>query len=224
MYRHMVMDQEAIMKLWKPIQSEEGYRRMRRRIATSVPPQRPNTMTEENNNVELEILPSSIEGKKKGLDLSTRTSQSSVSLMSQKQGQSATFQELYSQATPLDVLFMIIGTMSAMVVGFSVPFSNVIFGRILDLSSTNSDSFFDSITDFVLILIYLGIANLVGRFLQVTFWSISGERQSRKYRDAYVKAILSQEIGWFDQCGASELATRVADLNGKLRGTLRDYD
>lgn len=32
----------------------------------------------------------------------------------------------------------------------------------------------------------------------------------------YVRAILSQEVGWFDTCGAAQLSTRVADLTGKV--------
>jgi hypothetical protein len=31
-----------------------------------------------------------------------------------------------------------------------------------------------------------------------------------------VNAVLSQEIGWFDTCGASELSTKLADLIGKV--------
>lgn len=32
-----------------------------------------------------------------------------------------------------------------------------------------------------------------------------------------MNAILSQEIGWFDTCGAGELATRVAEICGKVQ-------
>eukprot|EP01034_Spumella_vulgaris_P028668 gene28668-35567_t len=39
-------------------------------------------------------------------------------------------------------------------------------------------------------------------------WSVTGERQTQKFRERYVNAILSQEIGWFDSCGAGELSTR----------------
>lgn len=45
-----------------------------------------------------------------------------------------------------------------------------------------------------------------------------GERQTQKLRELYVKSILSQEIGWFDTCGAGELATKLAELTGKVQG------
>jgi ATP-binding cassette subfamily B (MDR/TAP) protein 1 len=53
--------------------------------------------------------------------------------------------------------------------------------------------------------------------IQVYCWSYTGERQTQKFREKYVNAILSQEIGWFDTCGAAELATRVAELTGKIQ-------
>jgi hypothetical protein len=47
-------------------------------------------------------------------------------------------------------------------------------------------------------------------------WETSGERQAQKLREMYVKAILSQEIGWFDTCAANELGTKVAEASGKV--------
>ena len=69
---------------------------------------------------------------------------------------------------------------------------------------------------------FLGVAafNLLGGFLQVYCWSVVGERQTQRLRMLYVRSILSQEIGWFDTCGAGELATRVADLCGKIQDGL----
>ena len=48
-------------------------------------------------------------------------------------------------------------------------------------------------------------------------WNYTGERQTQKFRERYVNAILAQEIGWFDDCGAGELSTRVAEVIGKIQ-------
>lgn len=48
-------------------------------------------------------------------------------------------------------------------------------------------------------------------------WTYTGERQAQKFRERYVNAILAQEIGWFDDCGAGELSTRVAEVIGKIQ-------
>ncbi len=47
-------------------------------------------------------------------------------------------------------------------------------------------------------------------------WTAAGERQTQKFREQYVRAVLSQEIGWFDTCGASELSTKLAEIVGKV--------
>ena len=48
-------------------------------------------------------------------------------------------------------------------------------------------------------------------------WTWTGQRQTQKYREKYINAILSQEIGWFDSVGAGQLSTKVADLCGLLQ-------
>jgi ABC-type multidrug transport system fused ATPase/permease subunit len=40
---------------------------------------------------------------------------------------------------------------------------------------------------------------------------VSSERQTNKMRKAYFRAILRQEIGWFDQHKSGELSTRLAE-------------
>ena len=63
----------------------------------------------------------------------------------------------------------------------------------------------------------LAAVNLLTGYLQVHCWSVPGERQTQKLREKYVRAIVSQEIGWFDVNGPSELSTRVTELAGKVQ-------
>jgi ATP-binding cassette subfamily B (MDR/TAP) protein 1 len=63
----------------------------------------------------------------------------------------------------------------------------------------------------------------MGYFYSVTFvcaygqlvcWMIAGENQAKRIRNLYFKAILRQDIGWFDSKSTGELTTRmVADTN-----------
>jgi hypothetical protein len=55
---------------------------------------------------------------------------------------------------------------------------------------------------------------------QVYCWNATGERQTQKFREKYVNSILSQEIGWFDDCGINALAPRVAELIGRVRNVI----
>ena len=47
---------------------------------------------------------------------------------------------------------------------------------------------------------------------------MTGERQAQKYREAYVRSIFSQAVGWFDEMGSQKIAACAADLPGKVQG------
>lgn len=80
-----------------------------------------------------------------------------------------------------------------------------------------SDSFDNGINMLCIEFCIIAAANFMSGFLQVYCWSAAGERQTQKFREAYVDSVLSQEIGWFDTCGASELSTKLAELIGKIQ-------
>jgi hypothetical protein len=45
-----------------------------------------------------------------------------------------------------------------------------------------------------------------------------GERVTQRYREEYARAVLAQEIGWFDVSGdRGGLATRVTELAARVR-------
>jgi ATP-binding cassette subfamily B (MDR/TAP) protein 1 len=135
----------------------------------------------------------------------------------------ASLAELFSQAATYDYFLMMAGTIGGIVTGLSLPIFNVLFGKALDALNTNPNSLSTSINNLALLFVYIGCANLVSGTLQVACWSITGERQTQKFREVYVKSILSQEIGWFDICGAGELSTKVADLCGKISGKCEEF-
>jgi ABC-type multidrug transport system fused ATPase/permease subunit len=112
---------------------------------------------------------------------------------------------------------MTLGTLGGFATGCSLPIFNVLFGKMLDNLNDSGNNFSAAINDLCLIFVYISIGSLISGFVQVYFWSITGERQTQKFRMRYVRSILSQEIGWFDTCGASELSSNVAELTGKVQ-------
>jgi len=104
-----------------------------------------------------------------------------------------------------------------LITGISIPFFNVLFGKMLDALNTDPTSFSDRIKGIALAFVGVAAINVVSGIMQIACWTHTGERQSQKFRERYVKAILSQEIGWFDTIGAAELSTKVADLTGKVQ-------
>jgi ATP-binding cassette subfamily B (MDR/TAP) protein 1 len=129
----------------------------------------------------------------------------------------ATLAETFSQADWLDYILMFFGVCGGLVTGFSIPFFNILFGRMLDNLNGNPNSFSQTIDTLCISFTVVAAANLLSGWMQVAFWTRTGERQTQKFRENYVKAILSQEIGWFDINGANELSTKVAELTGKIQ-------
>ena len=107
----------------------------------------------------------------------------------------ATFFELFSEADVLDYCLMTLGTIGAVGTGAALPIFCILFGQILDNLNKGGD--LQEAVDRILILfIILAAGNLVVSFVQVVGWTITGERQAQKFRTKYVRAVLSQEIGW----------------------------
>jgi ABC-type multidrug transport system fused ATPase/permease subunit len=48
-------------------------------------------------------------------------------------------------------------------------------------------------------------------YFQVAFWLMASERQTRLIRKSLFRAILRQEIGWFDVYKSGELTNRLTE-------------
>jgi ATP-binding cassette subfamily B (MDR/TAP) protein 1 len=54
----------------------------------------------------------------------------------------------------------------------------------------------------------------VSVFITMAGFSYTGERMTQKIREAYLRAILRQNVAFFDNVGTGEVATRItADMN-----------
>lgn len=58
-------------------------------------------------------------------------------------------------------------------------------------------------------LVIIGIAQGVCAYFYMIVWNYVGEANSRRLRQAYLDAVLRQEIAYFDEIGAGEVATRI---------------
>lgn len=60
-------------------------------------------------------------------------------------------------------------------------------------------------------LVLAVVAMCVG-YVQVSFWLMTAERQTRRIRKELFRAILRQEMSWFDTYKSGELANRLTEL------------
>jgi len=117
--------------------------------------------------------------------------------------------KLFSLSDPTEILLMFVGTLGTMGTGISFPLFFIIFGQTLNKLNSGSANMTDQINKLSILFVELAIMNLIMGTLQVFCWSLAGERQSQKLKELYVRAILRQDIGWFDLNSPSELSTRV---------------
>ncbi|KAM0954595.1 putative ABC-type xenobiotic transporter [Dioscorea sansibarensis] len=124
------------------------------------------------------------------------------------------FYMLFSFADSTDVLLMIAGTIGAVANGLSLPLMTVLFGNMIQSFGGTSDihDVVHEVSKVALKFVYLAIGAGVASFLQVTCWMATGERQSARIRNLYLKTILRQEIGFFDK------DTNTGEVVGRMSG------
>ncbi|ORX41151.1 multidrug resistance protein 1 [Kockovaella imperatae] len=144
------------------------------------------------------------------------------------------FFKLYRFATPLERTFNIIGVILAAAAGAAQPLMTLIFGRF-----TTSITEFGKIEQTIaehrgmataaeraaleaakhdlriasghnaLYLMAIGIGIFITTFSYMFIFNWTGELNAKRIRQRYLKAVLRQDIAYFDDVGAGEVATRI---------------
>ncbi|KAJ9557916.1 hypothetical protein OSB04_012530 [Centaurea solstitialis] len=109
-------------------------------------------------------------------------------------------------------MLMMIGTLGAIGFGMAQPLMTVIFGQLINsLATSDSSDVADKISKVCIMYLYLAIGIGIASFLQISCWIISGERQSIRIRGMYLKAILGQDVEFFDtQTTTGEVIGRMS--------------
>ena len=118
--------------------------------------------------------------------------------------------QVFRYATAFDMLCMLIGFIGEGWVGSAQSLMMVLLGDLFDALGTGSGGGSDltSKTDEIALKIaILGAANFVAGWLGSTGIKIAGLRQTAMWRKTYLKAILRQDVGWFDVNNSNELST-----------------
>ncbi|KAL1409886.1 GTPase-activating protein [Vanrija albida] len=142
------------------------------------------------------------------------------------------FHRLFRFATKLELTLNFIGLVLAAAAGATQPLMTLIFGRLTTafnvfavilqsiekegLTPTNVARLADAkktlkkeAGDNALYLMAIGIGLFVTTYAFMLIWNWTSERQSKRMREIYLRSILRQEIAYFDDLGAGEIATRI---------------
>uniref|UniRef100_A0ACD5WJT9 Uncharacterized protein n=1 Tax=Avena sativa TaxID=4498 RepID=A0ACD5WJT9_AVESA len=109
------------------------------------------------------------------------------------------FTGLFRYADRTDVLLMLVGTLASLANGMSQPLMTLLFGDALDaFGGATTGNVLHRVNKVVLNFVYLGIGAAIVSFLQVSCWTITGERQAAHIRSLYLRSVLRQDIAFFD--------------------------
>ncbi|CAG8467342.1 5545_t:CDS:10 [Racocetra persica] len=135
------------------------------------------------------------------------------------------FFKLFRFATPLDIIFIIIGSISSLALGSSIPAMTILFADFIKsfyvyesqkhtcfpaCRDEAQQSLDDSVRDNAIHFIILGVLVFTVGYLQMSLWMIAGERQANRLRLIYYSAILRQDITFFDTVSTGDVTTRIS--------------
>ncbi|XP_073138932.1 ABC transporter B family member 3-like [Henckelia pumila] len=122
--------------------------------------------------------------------------------------------KLFLFADSADYALMAIGFVSAIATGLCVPIMTLLVGELADSFGQNvgTKSVVNEVSKVSLKFVYLALGSGIAAFLEVSCWTITGERQAVRIRNLYLKAILRQEIGYFDkETSTGEIMDRMTN-------------
>ncbi|KAI0518593.1 hypothetical protein KFK09_006029 [Dendrobium nobile] len=123
------------------------------------------------------------------------------------------FYKLFSYADSTDIALMIIGTAGAVANGLVLPLTTLFFGNLINSFGRTVDiqNVLHQVSKEALKFIYLAVGAGIASFLQASCWMNTGERQAERLRNLYLKAILRQEIAFFDrEINTGEIVGRMS--------------
>ncbi|THD22088.1 Multidrug resistance protein 1 [Fasciola hepatica] len=127
---------------------------------------------------------------------------------SQKADPGVSFFKLFSHADLRDKMCIVFGFIFSVASGAGFPLNVLIFRSIIDQFIGPS---FDAslIYGIVKWFAVLGACLIVLTFLQSFLFGISAQRQSRRIRVKYFKAVLRQDVPWFDTQSSGSLMNKL---------------
>ncbi|CAI4228223.1 unnamed protein product [Auanema sp. JU1783] len=150
---------------------------------------------------------------------------------------------ILSFASKLDYVYLIVGTLASFLHGAGFPILAIVLGGMTStflraqnsefvvgvgkadpngLPQISQDFFNDQVGQYCLYYLYLGVAMFVTSYVQIVCYEIFSEKITHNLRQHYLKAILRQQIEWFDNQQSGNLTARLTDDLERVREGLGD--
>ncbi|KAM7464693.1 hypothetical protein LguiA_032814 [Lonicera macranthoides] len=117
---------------------------------------------------------------------------------------------MFRYADGTDKLLMLFGTLGSIGDGLMSPLTMIVLSSVINEYGTSDISFSNDVVDkYSLRLLYVAIAVGVSAFIEGICWTRTAERQASRMRMEYLKSVLRQEVGFFDNQDASSTTFQV---------------
>eukprot|EP00347_Sterkiella_histriomuscorum_P022139 403331544 len=117
---------------------------------------------------------------------------------------------LMTYADRTDKLLMISGYICSFTTGAGMPVMVFLMGDIINTFQGGQLTMVEALKPTIITLVIIGLFIWLVTYLYYVQLVILSERIGKKTRVAYLKAILSQDIAWFDSINATELSSRLS--------------
>ena len=87
----------------------------------------------------------------------------------------------------------------------------VSFSTSMQFSCISDADFFSSVDNVAFAFVGIGLVAFLVSYIQISFIQTAAERQVYKIRLAYYRAVLRQDIAWFDANPTGEISTRLSE-------------
>ncbi|WFD26395.1 hypothetical protein MNAN1_001375 [Malassezia nana] len=138
---------------------------------------------------------------------------------------SMSYIHLYRDLSRAEVAVLGIGTVAAIAAGVPLPIIGVLFGQMVNgfneqvclaqggapPDPAQQEAFLASVRHHVLQMVVVASINLALIWTYTSCWSFLGERIVRRLRQRYVRALLSQDMSYFDLLPPGEISTRLGE-------------
>ncbi|CAI0455747.1 unnamed protein product [Linum tenue] len=135
----------------------------------------------------------------------------------EKGSETGSIRSIFMHADGVDWLLMLFGCIGSLGDGFTTPLMLLITSKVMNnmggSANGSKEAFLHSINMNAQALCYLAVGQWVLCFMEGYCWTRTGERQASRMRARYLKAVMRQEVGYFDLhvTSTAEVITSVSN-------------
>ncbi|KAL7952825.1 multidrug resistance protein [Trichoderma compactum] len=121
---------------------------------------------------------------------------------------------IYSFASWIDIIIVIICSVCAVIAGAIIPVTPIISSRIIlafSKAEAQGSDLRPLVDQYTLYYVYIMIAALVTWFVSTAGFNFTGARITRTIKKSYFSAVLRQNMAVFDDKGAGEILSHLTD-------------